>query len=99
MKQHDKQQKKDDRSSEQIVKEARGRAVWVRWLDACGQSNWRDAKKTVEDLTPTMIDSLGFVLREDDKEIVIAAQIDNVDDVDHCMAIPKNRVTQIWEIR
>ena len=70
--------------------------LWVDWVDA---STCSQAWNFPEDMPgiPESIQSVGWVVRENDDAITIAAHWGN-DSVSGDMTIPKIAIVQIWEI-
>lgn len=86
-------------TSKEIIAAAKKRAVFIEWVDSCGAGHWQNADKVTERLKATTVISVGYVLRDDDEEIVIAMSLDVVtEDVAHVLAIPHVAVVGIWEI-
>lgn len=82
----------------EIFDAAKRRAVFVRWIDSCGSGGWR-AVEPMYQMHASTVDSVGYVLREDEEEIVIAQSLDpDNDSVDNCLTIPRVGIVDIWEI-
>lgn len=74
------------------------RAEWIRWVDSVRlNSDWQ---RVPDDYTITSVDTLGFVLREDDDAVVIAMCVDPSNQmISGSMAIPKVAIVARWEIK
>ncbi len=70
---------------------------WFRWVDSVRLgSDWQPVP---DDYFVTMIDSIGFVIREDEDQVVIALSVDTDNQmVCGAMAIPKVAIKERWKI-
>lgn len=80
------------------------RQVEILWIDSrSGYSEWQFLNEYKDELTTYVIRSVGFVLREDDRIIHIAAHV-HVDPNDGDIVfsgdvqIPKVSIQKIWDI-
>jgi hypothetical protein len=81
------------------MKAAQKRAVFVTWVDSSGAGHWMDADFAASKVRAGPIYTVGYVLREDDEEIVLVQSLDfDNDNVGHTLAIPKVAVLDVWEI-
>jgi hypothetical protein len=80
--------------------------VEIHWLDSLGSSGWAKMEEKVEEAVPSAMHhrSLGWVLREDEDGVLIAASMslsesgpwkDNVAD---CTMIPRPSIVEMVEI-
>lgn len=70
----------------------------IKWVDSCASSGWTHPED-VERHGPSMCTTVGFVLREDDKMLVVTTSIDQHDNAMDPLAIPKVAVTLQRTIR
>ena len=61
--------------------------VRLRWIDSCSPQGWHD-QDSFDDYTPDNIESVGWVIREDDVAIIISAHVGS-SQVDGTICIPK----------
>lgn len=74
-------------------------AEQIRWVDAVGTSSWRSIESVKRDEI-TEVDTLGFVIAEDEKCVVIAQSLDlDNENVTHVMVIPQVCIVGRWRIR
>lgn len=45
------------------------KVIYLEWVDACGADGWHQIGK--DDFEPTTIRTLGFLLKEDDRKLVV----------------------------
>ena len=72
--------------------------VVVRWRDACTRSGWDDMRDYMKH-GPEEIETCGYLLRKDDKEIVVATTQSASGDANGCIAIPKSWVVKMTIVR
>lgn len=80
----------------------RGTLVLVTWLDAHAASGWDDVKNV--DLKPDVVLSVGWVVSDNDKSIVLAADVDHKalgrkKDVNRTLLVPKGMVLGITKVQ
>lgn len=69
--------------------------VAVQWVDSCSpDGGWTYSKQIVRDYDPSVVRSVGWLVRETDAALVLAPHVANPNDadseqVDGLMAIPK----------
>lgn len=87
-------------SPRELTDAALKRPVWVRWIDTCGYgSGWRGIDDAHDNFRTTQIDTMGFVVRDDDEAITIAQSIDGDNAMtDHVLTIPRVCLLAVWEI-
>lgn len=73
------------------------RAEWIRWVDSVRlDSSWA---KVPDNYTVSTVDTVGFVVREDDEAVVVAQSVDPANDmICGAMAIPKVAIVKRWTI-
>ena len=76
------------------------KAVLVEWLDSCsfGRHVWRHMDESKQ-LTPSKIQSVGFVLAEDKKRVVLTGSLDEEDHASGCHTIPRGCITRIRRLK
>ena len=71
------------------------KAVMVEWLDIIGDDEWR-TQEEAQLIEPQRFVTLGYVLRNDDKAVVICSTYSYDDDtVGSVSSIPKGAVTRV----
>ncbi len=86
-------------TSKEVIAAAEKRAVFVKWVDSCAAGNWMDANHAASKIKATAVVSVGYVLRDDDVELVLAQSLDDdCTNVGHVLTIPHVAVVGIWEI-
>lgn len=65
-----------NQTTKQKTKARTGKLVYIRWLDHVGwtQNNWHDIDDT-KLLTPSVIDTVGWIVKETKKHIIVASII------------------------
>ena len=67
----------------------------VRWVDAAHKGGWLDPEYELEDFGVSECRIVGFVVREDDREILLAQSVDDRHGrLDAVMAVPKVAVVE-----
>lgn len=76
------------------------KAVMVEWIDSCSFSKhiWRDSAESKQ-LTPSKIQSVGFVLVEDKTHVVLTGSLDEEDHACGCHTIPRGCITRIRRLK
>jgi hypothetical protein len=78
--------------------------VLVEWDDSCnfGTQKWRDVEES-KNLTPGKIRTVGFVLAEDKKRVVLTGSLHDEGDGDAygngCITIPRGCITKITRLK
>ncbi len=69
-------------------------AAIVTWVDACSSQEWKAIEGSDDKPSPCV--TVGFIVKETKKYIVVAGTLD-VDNDNYCLAmtIPKKNITQI----
>ena len=74
------------------------RLVRVDWDDACSNDGWRPTD-TLDKAERLKIQSVGFVIRSNKKEMVLAQSLSEIDNVSCTMAIPKGCIRKVRILR
>ncbi len=76
------------------------KAVLIDWIDSCsfGRQLWRDAEESKQ-LTPSKIQSVGFILAESKQHITLTGSMDEEDHVHGCHTIPRGCITRIRRLK
>lgn len=70
--------------------------VKVDWVDAVGQSQWRDRRATENDLRPGACCTYGEVLQETEEYLTVVASVDTTNEnVGHVECIPRSAIRQV----
>jgi len=74
------------------------KAVIVEWLDIIGDDEWR-TQEEAQLIEPQRFVTMGYVLRNDDKAVVICSTYSHDDDtVGSVTSIPKGAVTGVRDV-
>lgn len=72
--------------------------VKVRWLDAMSEDSWTDIDVAIKQECPLQ-ETVGYLLRQDEKTIVLAASLDVVNkSVASIYSIPQSWCIEVIEI-
>lgn len=72
----------------------------VEWIDSAGCGGWTDLEEATESNVIVTCVSVGFLLREDPTQVVLALSVDDMhDNVSGVIAIPKVAVTKTSVLR
>jgi len=75
-----------------------GHPVIVEWLDIIGDDEWRTLKEA-SSIEPQRFTTLGYLIRNDDKAIVVCSSFSPDDDtVGSVTSIPLGAVTSLKEV-
>ena len=79
---------------------AKRKAVIVDWVDSCsfGRQAWRPREES-EQITPSNIQSVGFVLTEDKTRIVLTGSLDEEDHASGCHTIPRGCIRRMRRLK
>lgn len=73
--------------------------VFVSWLDAVSEDAWTSIDEAKEE-EPPVIMSLGYLIYEDDKKLVIAANLDETNgNCSAILSIPRTWLLEMKELR
>ena len=72
----------------------------IGWLDHTGffANRWRDEKQAIEELEPTMVHSVGWVLYQTDEYVLQAGTMGDEGDVKHEHAIIKSCIRKVKKL-
>ncbi len=74
--------------------------VHVTWLDAVTDHGWTDTEDDDEALEPSEIQSIGYLLREDAKGLVLAATCaKNAHEAAQFIAIPRGMLKGVRKVK
>lgn len=68
------------------------RVAFILWLDACADNEWGKA----EEVEPPYCYTLGFVLHEGEDYYVLGLSLDEEDEANGMMAIPKGMIQAMF---
>ena len=77
-----------------------GTLVRVSWIDSCGSGGWRPADVIAGAAGCTVCESIGWLARDDGREIVVAGhRSQSTDEYSGAMAIPRVAIKSIRRVR
>jgi hypothetical protein len=76
------------------------RMVLVDWIDSCSFSrqSWRGIDES-EQLTPSKISSVGWLLVDEKTHIVLTGSVDEEDHAHGCHTIPRGCITKMRRLK
>lgn len=76
------------------------RMVRIDWTDSVsfGHQRWRDLKEG-EELTPSQIVSVGFLLHADKRHVRITGHLDDNENESGCFTIPRGCITKMRRLK
>jgi hypothetical protein len=76
------------------------KAVLVEWVDSCsfGSHRWRDLEESGQ-LTPSKIQSVGWLLAEEKTHILLTGSLDDVGHASGCHTIPRGCITRMRRLK
>lgn len=74
--------------------------VFVEWRDSCsfGRQCWRSLEDTQEELKPSKIQSVGFLIADEKDRIVLTGHISDGDDESGGFVIPRGCITKLTKL-
>lgn len=75
--------------------------VEVTWEDICTYSDnkWRKREFVVDDLTPTNVKTVGYIVKSTKKFLVLASTVSEFDDTLHTIVIPRGTVLSVKKLK
>lgn len=69
--------------------------VMVEWVDACTHHNWTDNDKAIQEDGTTPVSNVGWLLKRDKKQVILAGGISDDDGSIDRISIPRGCVKKI----
>jgi hypothetical protein len=73
--------------------------VRVTWEDSCASGTWRKLEDALEHCQPATCTSVGYLLRDDERDVLLAQSEDSMGSVTDFISIPRSAVREMKVLR